>query len=255
MLTELLAGFTPELFWPVIAVFVLAGMIKGVVGLGLPTISMALLSIFMLPAQAAALLVIPSLVTNVWQTRPFHSLLPMLQRVGGMQVGVAAGTLVGAIILGAPAGAWAAVSLGVALVAYSAWTLFGHPLLVPAHAERWLGPLVGALTGFITAATGVFVVPAVPYLQSLGLARDELIQAMGISFTVSTVALAAGLWINDSYSLGAVGASLVMLIPALLGMGIGQRLRQSLSPAIFRRCFLISLAIVGVYLAAKGLFF
>jgi uncharacterized membrane protein YfcA len=253
MLTEMLSGFTPVLFGIVISVFVLAGVVKGVVGLGLPTISMALLSVFMLPAQAAALLVIPSLVTNVWQTRPFSGMAPMLRRVGGMQLGVAAGTLAGAILLGAPAGAWAAVSLGVALVAYSAWTLFGRPFTVPAHAERWLGPLVGALTGFVTAATGVFVVPAVPYLQSLGLARDELIQAMGISFTVSTMALAAGLWINDSYSLGAVGASLIMLLPALIGMSAGQRLRQSLSPAIFRRCFLVSLAVLGIYLSAKGL--
>jgi uncharacterized membrane protein YfcA len=255
MLTEMLAGFTPILFGLVVSVFVLAGLVKGVVGLGLPTISMALLSVFMLPAQAAALLVIPSLVTNLWQTRPFSSLTPMLRRVGGMQLGVAVGTLAGAMILGAPAGAWAAVSLGVALVAYSAWTLFGRPFAVPAHAERWLGPLVGALTGLVTAATGVFVVPAVPYLQSLGLARDELIQAMGISFSVSTLALAAGLWLNDSYSLGAVGASLIMLLPALIGMSAGQRLRQSLSPAIFRRCFLVSLAVLGVYLSVKGLFF
>ncbi|HEY9573757.1 MAG TPA: sulfite exporter TauE/SafE family protein [Pusillimonas sp.] len=255
MLIEMFSGYTPVLFGLLVSVFVVAGLVKGVVGLGLPTISMALLSIFMLPAQAAALLVIPSLVTNVWQTRPFGTLAPMLRRVGGMQLGVACGTLAGALILGAPAGAWAGISLGVLLVIYSAWTLFGRPFSVPAHAERWLGPLVGALTGFVTAATGVFVVPAVPYLQSLGLARDELIQAMGISFTVSTVALAAGLWLNDSYSLGAVGASLIMLIPALIGMSAGQRLRQLLSPVIFRRCFLMSLAIVGVYLAAKGLFF
>src|SRR5690606_30501889 len=235
-------------------VFVLAGLVKGVVGLGLPTISMALLSIFMMPALAAALLVIPSLVTNVWQTRPFHTLAPLLRRVGGMQLGVALGTLAGAVLLGAPAGAWAAVSLGVALIAYSLWALFGKPVAIPARTEQWLGPLVGIVTGFITAATGVFVVPAVPYLQSLGLARDELIQAMGVSFTVSTVALAAGLWLNDSYSMGAVGASLLMLLPALIGMGAGQRLRQSLAPAVFRRCFLVSLVVVGIYLAANGLY-
>lgn len=253
MLTEMFDGYTWQMFLLVAMVFVLAGLVKGVVGLGLPTISMALLSIFMIPAQAAALLVIPSLVTNVWQTRPFHTLMSMLKRIAGMQLGVAAGTLAGAAVLGAPAGAWAAVSLGVALIAYSAWALFGKPLAIPVHAEKWLGLLVGIVTGFITAATGVFVVPAVPYLQSLGLARDELIQAMGVSFTVSTVALAAGLWLNDSYSMGAVGASLIMLVPALLGMGVGQRLRQSLAPAVFRRCFLISLVIVGVYLAVNGL--
>src|SRR3546814_7942816 len=96
---------------------------------------MALLSIFLLPAQAAALLVIPSLVTNVWQTRPFGTLAPMLRRVGGMQLGVACGTLAGALILGAPAGAWAGISLGVLLVIYSAWTLFGRPFRSEEHTE------------------------------------------------------------------------------------------------------------------------
>src|SRR3546814_7503914 len=69
-----------------------------------------------------------------------------------MQLGVAAGTLAGAAVLGAPAGAWAAVSLGVALIAYSAWALFGKPLAIPVDAEKWLGLLVGIVTGFITAA-------------------------------------------------------------------------------------------------------
>src|SRR3546814_19193958 len=114
---------------------------------------MALVSIFMLPAQAASLLVIPSLVTNVWQTRPFGTLAPMLRRVGGMQLGVACGPLAGALILGAPAGAWAGISLGVLLVIYSPWTLFGRPVSVPAHAARLLGAFVGPLTSFVPAAT------------------------------------------------------------------------------------------------------
>src|SRR3546814_12638629 len=88
MLTEMFDGYTWQMFLLVAMVFVLAGLVKGVVGLGLQTISMALLSIFMIPAQAAALLVIPSLVTNVWQTRPFHSLMPMLKRIAG-QIGTA----------------------------------------------------------------------------------------------------------------------------------------------------------------------
>ena len=231
----------------VVVVFMIAGMVKGVVGLGLPTISMALLALLMPPAEAAALLIIPSLVTNVWQAGPLPTLRRVLRRIGGMQVGVAAGTLVGAIVLGAPAGAWATIALGVALVAYAAWGFFGKPLLVPASTQKWLGPLTGAATGVVTAATGVFVVPAVPYLQALALQRDELVQAMGVSFTVSTVALAVGLWVNDSYSIGAAGASLVMLVPALIGMYAGAHLRKRLSAQLFRRCLFISLAILGAY--------
>jgi uncharacterized membrane protein YfcA len=233
------------------AVFALAGVVKGLVGLGLPTISMALLALLMAPAEAAALLIVPSLVTNVWQIRPWGSLGPMLRRLGPMQFGVCFGTLVGAWALGAPAGEWAVVSLGAALIGYAAWGLAGASMSVRPPTERWLGPLIGAVTGLVTAATGVFVIPAVPYLQALGLRRDELIQAMGISFTVSTLALAVGLYFNARYSGATLGASVLMLLPALAGMAAGQYLRQKLSPALFRQCFLGSLILLGIHMIAN----
>ncbi len=235
------------------AVFLLAGVIKGVIGLGLPTVSMALLALWMPPVRAAALLIVPSLVTNIWQTGPRATFMQVLRRIGGMQVGIVVGTLGGALWLGVPAGAWASVALGVALVAYALWGLTGRQLHVPPAHERWLGPLVGAATGLVTAVTGVFVVPAVPYLQALGFQRDSLIQAMGISFTTSTVVLAIGLAGNGSYPVSAVGGSVAMLVPAIVGMVFGTWLRQRLSVAVFRRCFLIGLALLGLYMAVRAM--
>ncbi|WP_141617492.1 sulfite exporter TauE/SafE family protein [Myxococcus sp. AB036A] len=242
---------SPDSLLVTVAVFVLAGLVKGVVGLGLPTIAMALLALVMPPARAAVLLIVPSLVTNVWQLRPWSALGPLLRRLARMQVGVCVGTLVGAWVLGAPVGAWATVSLGVALVAYAAWGLSGARLPVGPVAEARLGPWVGALTGFVTAATGVFVIPAVPYLQALGFEREELIQAMGISFTVSTLALAAGLYVNAAGAGTQLGQSLLMLLPALVGMQVGQWLRQKLSPVLFRACFLVSLLLLGMHMVAR----
>lgn len=250
-LLEHFTGHPGTTLWLAAAVFVLAGIVKGVVGLGLPTIAMALLASLMAPAQAAALLVVPSLVTNLAQIRPWPTLAPMLRRLAPMQIGVCAGTLAGAWLLGAPAGAWAMASLGVALVAYAAWGLAGAHFSVQPATERWLGPLIGAATGVVTAATGVFVVPAVPYLQALGLSRDELVQAMGISFTVSTIALAVGLYANAGGTGLAVGASALMLVPALVGMAVGQALRQKLSPVLFRRCFLACLALLGTHMVVR----
>lgn len=240
-------NYAGSLFFLVTAVFVLAGAVKGVVGLGLPTISMALLALLMPPAQAAALLVIPSLLTNIWQMRPLSTVPALLRIVGTMQIGVFAGTILGAWVLGAPAGHMAGMALGVALVIYACWGLSGRAIAVSPAVRVWLGPLIGFATGFITAATGVFVIPAVPYLQALGLSRDSLIQAMGVSFTVSTIALALGLWLNHSYSLGAAGASMLMLVPALVGMSVGQALRQRLPVATFRKVFFCSLAVLGAY--------
>lgn len=245
--------FDPVLLAAVVTVFVLAGVVKGVVGLGLPTISMALLALVMAPAQAAALLVVPSLITNLWQALPWVTLRAVLRRIAGMQAGVCAGTVAGALWLGPPSGDWAGIFLGLALVAYAAWGLFGSPPTVQPRHEQWMGIAAGAVTGVITAATGVFVIPAVPYLQALKLDKDALIQAMGISFTVSTVALAAGLWLNGGYTAGAASASLLMLLPALAGMALGQRLRGRLSARTFKLCFMVSLALLGAYQAGRGL--
>lgn len=243
----------PALLAAVVAVFVLAGVVKGVVGLGLPTISMALLALVMAPAQAAALLIVPSLITNLWQALPWVTLRAVLRRIAAMQAGVCIGTVAGALWLGPPSGEWAGICLGLALVAYAAWGLFGTPPTVLPRHETWIGIAVGTVTGVITAATGVFVIPAVPYLQALKLDKDALIQAMGISFTVSTVALAAGLWLNGGYTAGAASASVLMLLPALAGMALGQRLRGRLSPRTFKLCFMISLALLGAYQAGRGL--
>ncbi|WP_205736693.1 sulfite exporter TauE/SafE family protein [Acidovorax cavernicola] len=235
------------------AVFLLAGAIKGVIGLGLPTVSMALLALWMPPAQAAALLIVPSLVTNLWQTGPRASFGAVFRRIGGMQAGIVVGTLGGALWLGVPAGAWASLALGVALVAYALWGLTGRQLHVSDARARWLGPVVGAATGLVTAVTGVFVVPAVPYLQALGFQRDALIQAMGISFTTSTVVLALGLAVNGSYPTAVLGGSVAMLAPAVGGMVLGTWLRQRLPVAVFRRCFLVGLALLGAYMALRAL--
>lgn len=237
----------------VAAVFTLAGVVKGVIGLGLPTLSMALLAMWMPPAAAAALLIVPSLATNFWQLRPWASLKGMARRLGGMQLGIVAGTLLGAWCFGAPAGAGASVALGLALVGYAAWALLARPLKLAVRHEGWLGPIAGALTGGITALTGVFVLPAVVYLQALELPRDELIQAMGLSFTTSTIALGIALAGHGNYSAPLVGASLAMLVPALVGMALGQWVRLRLPVPVFRRCFFAGLALLGVYMVVREL--
>lgn len=233
-------------------VFALAGLVKGVVGLGLPTVCMALLALWMPPAQAAALLVMPSMVTNLAQITPWRSLPGLLGRIWPMQLMSALVTVSLTWYLGGPAGAWAGILLGLTLVVYGAWGLRGATLRAPRREKCW-GVAAGAITGVITAATGVFVIPAVPYLQSLALQRDTLIQAMGVSFSVSTLALAIGLAAAGRYSVADVGASAWMLLPALIGMFVGQRLRHALSPAHFRRVLFSSLCALGIYMLWRDL--
>ncbi|WP_053152034.1 sulfite exporter TauE/SafE family protein [Pseudomonas sp. Pf153] len=236
----------------VFATFLVAGTIKGVIGLGLPTISMGLLGLAMAPVQAAALLIIPATLTNVWQLAFGGHLRALIRRLWPLLLAIFIGTGLGILWVGMAGGPWAVRALGGALLLYALSGLALPALRVGADVEPWLGPLCGLLTGIITSATGVFVIPAVPYLQALGLSKDALVQALGLSFTVSTLALAAGLLWRGALGGGELSASLLALAPALLGMWLGQWLRQRISAVLFRRVFFIGLGALGAHLLISG---
>jgi uncharacterized protein len=234
------------------AIFLAAGAVKGVLGMGLPTLAMGLLGLVLPVAGAAALLAIPSLVTNVWQAAVGPGLRAALQRHWAMQAGIALGVIAAALLFQAPPDAWGRRLLGACLLAYGVLGLWGLRLPPPPPRwERWVGAGMGAATGVVTGLTGVFVLPAVPYLQSLDLRKEELAQALGLCFTTSTLALVAVLGIQGHMHLGASLASLAMVVPALLGMWMGQSIRAGLSDTMFRRVFFIGLTVLGTWLLAR----
>jgi uncharacterized membrane protein YfcA len=232
--------------------FTLAGFVKGVIGLGLPTVSIGLLSLVMAPVEAVALLFVPSLVTNIWQLAIGPNFRPLLARQWTMLVSICVGIAVGAYLFGTVRYPGAKRWLGVSLLAYAALGLSPVRFHVRARDEPVLSPIVGAATGLLASITGVFMIPNVPYLQALGLDRDDLIQALGLSFTVSTVALGAGLAAQGSLPVTTLGASLLTLVPALAGMAIGQVVRGRISPRVFRLCFFAGMALLGAELAIRG---
>ena len=147
--------------------------------LGLPAIAMGLLALFLPPADAASILIVPTVATNIWQMAAGPSLKPVLVRLAPMMLGVVAGTLAGA--------GWlvhdrlGAALLGGALMLYALTSLASLHVRVARPTEVWLGPLVGLTTGLVAAATGVFAMPAVIYLQAIGLDKEDLVQALGLS--------------------------------------------------------------------------
>ena len=244
---------TPDVLTVSVALtFLLAGFVKGVIGLGLPTVAIGLLGLVMAPAQAAALLVVPSLVTNVWQLAVGPSFRPLVRRLWPMLSCFFIGTWAGAALVGTGSGGYAGVFLGAALVAYALLGLSKKQFSVPAAMERWCSPPVGLATGMVAAATGVFVIPAVPYMQALGLKKDELVQALGLSFTVSTVALGSVLMADGIFRPSVAASSLLALVPALAGMFGGQWIRARVHGEKFRIYFFAGLLLLGAHLIARG---
>jgi uncharacterized membrane protein YfcA len=223
-----------------------------VIGLGLPVISMGLLTLVMPPAKAASLVIAPSFVTNVWQSAAGPSFGRLARRLWPMLAGVVLGTLAGRGLMTRSHAGQAAIALGLLLVLYAVLGLASTRFSAPPAAEWWLGPLIGVLTGLITAATGVFAIPAVPYLGALNLGKEDMIQALGLSFTVATIALAAALASGGAFGFGELGASTAALAPALLGLAAGGALRGRFSEQTFRRIFFVGLLVLGAHLASRA---
>jgi hypothetical protein len=235
-----------------VATFLLAGLVKGVIGMGLPSIAIGMLALAMPPAQAAAIMIFPSLVTNVWQMLVGPHLIALLRRLWSLLIGSAVGIWLGGGILTSANSRYAAFGLGLALVVYAAVGLAAVRFSVPRRHEIWLSPLVGLATGFIAGGTGVFVIPAGPYFQAIGLDKDELVQTLGLSFTVSTIALALILWRDGVMQLDNATGSMLAVLPALLGLMIGQRIRNRASAETFRKWFFTGLLLLGAQQAIRN---
>lgn len=236
------------------ATFLLAGTVKGVIGLGLPTVSLGLLTAAFDLTAAMALMVVPSLVTNLWQALVGGQASVVLRRIWPFLLVATVTVWLGATALTRVDLSLLSALLGLLLVSYAGLGLAGVRLQIAAAREVWAGPLFGLANGVLTGMTGSFVVPGVMYLQAIGLTRDQLVQAMGMLFAASTVALALALQGNRLMSAELGWISLAAVLPAILGMWLGQGIRRRLSEALFRRVFFGAILLLGAYIIAKAVF-
>ena len=236
------------------AAFLLAGFVKGAIGLGLPTVSMGLLAVTMQPSHALAIVIVPAVVTNIWQTFVGPYLRDIIRRLWPLMVGTVVGIWLNAGMLTGPYARYGTVVLGVLLLIYAIVGLSKFTFHVARRDEKWIGGIVGVVTGVISAVTGVQVIPSMPFMQAIGMEKDELVQALGVFFMVSTLALAINLTSAGLLSASNALPVAVAMAAAFAGMLIGQLVRSRMQAEAFRRWFLIAMIFLGLYLAGSGIY-
>ena len=203
--------------------------------------------------SAMALMIVPSFVTNLWQACVGGNGWVLVRRLWPFLLAATVTIWFGAQALGRVDLALLSALLGALLVAYAGIGLTGLRISISPAGEAKAGPALGAVNGVLTGMTGSFVVPGVMYLQAIGLPRDQLVQAMGMLFTLSTVALAGALGTGGLWTAELGLASLAAIVPAVLGMVAGARIRNGLSEARFRQVFFVAILILGIYIMARAL--
>ena len=233
-------------------IFLLAGTVKGVIGLGLPSVSLGLLVAVLDLTTAMVLLIVPTFVTNLWQAMVGGNGRVILLRLWPFLFMATVTVWVGVTVLTSVDQALLSGLLGILLVIYSAINLLGFSFTIPKQKEFWVGTLFGTFNGMLGGMTGSFVVPGVIFLQAIGLSRDTLIQSMGILFTASYAALTLALKGNNLITPTLSLLSVLAIIPVAVGMFMGQRIRKTLSEYRFRQIFFISIFILGFFIIAKA---
>jgi uncharacterized membrane protein YfcA len=238
----------------VAGIFVLGGFVTGVVGFGLPTITLGLLALTRPLPEAMALAVAPTLATNLWQGLAGGQLRPTLARLKGFLACSALGTLLAAGMLARADARLLSGLLGLLVVASSLSALLGPRWPQPGPAtERWASPLVGLLSGIANGLTGSYMMPAAPWLSALRLPPDIFVQGFGLGACLVTVVLTAGMAGHGMLSVSLGLGSLAVLAPAFGGMALGRQVRGRLSELWFRRVVQVFLLGIGLQLAFNGL--
>jgi uncharacterized protein len=229
--------------------FIVAGIAKGALGMGLPPIAISLMSFAVPLEDALALMVLPTLFTNVWQAIYGEGFAVLMRRFWTMSVTAIGGLLSVALGFGHLGSPHASGWVGVTLIIYAVLALAAWRPKVPRTTERWANPLVGLSSGAVAGFTGVAAVPFLPYMQSLDIHRHDLVQALGIQFLFIIGALTLALaWQGAVHLSNAIGG-VVALAPTMAGVWLGQKIRHALSPKMFRRIFLVGMLANGLHMA------
>ena len=234
------------------AAYFIAALVKGVTGLGYSSTCLPILTLAFGLKEALPLVLIPSLGSN----------LVVLARTGGFGDGVrrfwpmllsaAASVFAGLWALTRMQSASAAAVLGVVLLIYVGFALANARFRLAETRTRRFEPAIGAATGFVNGLTGSQVMPLVPYLLSLDMPRERFLQASNQSFTLSSIAMFAGLGMTGAMTPQAVAVSACGLLPVALGVRIGERIGRRLAPQAFRTTVLVVLGALGLGLILRA---
>lgn len=236
-----------------VLIYVLAGTVKGLLGIGLPMTALGLTAQYSDPRTAIALVIMPMLVLNLWMMYRCGNMLPVIRRYWrltlALLLSIGVFTQLATRIDEATLAGW----LGFVVILFAVVNLWRQ---VPPVPGRWDHPLqwsVGLLSGVMGGIAGIWAPLVVMYLHAHRLDKDDFVRAIGWFLFVGSAALFVGYRGNGIISGQLALYSTALLIPALLGFAIGEQIRQRVSADRFRRLVLWFFLLLGMNLLRRGL--
>jgi uncharacterized membrane protein YfcA len=231
---------------------VAGGTVKGVVGIGLPLVSLPVMATFIPIPKAIALLLLSSFATSVWQT--FHGglFLPSVRRFWPLLLGMAIGTPISVQMLATFDVKVLYLILGAIVSVFAVLLHRSIVLPVSPRAEPWAAPAVGAASGLVGGLSMLFGPVYAMYLAGLRLGKERFVAVIALANVWATIVLAASMARFNLFGGTDFVASLLALIPSFAGLTVGQWLRGYINEDLFRKTLAAVLFVIGLNLIRKA---
>ncbi len=240
-----------SLFIFVLLALSFSAFIKGSLGLGFSTICLAILANVIELKTAISIVVLPSLLSNLIVMLQAGNLRISLQRFYLLIICSLPGMLIGLQALRAEDNRLSIQVLGAVLVVYGIWGWFNHRFEIRRALEKPLNPLIGVLTGTINGATGSQIFPVMPYLLSLNVSKDVLVQTINLSFTLNSMVMLLFLISIDRLDTGSILNYSLGIIPVAIGVWLGGKLRNRIPEQGFKRLVMLLIVVLGAVLLSR----
>jgi hypothetical protein len=234
---------------------VLAGVVKGILSIGLPLVGMPLLTLVVDVPTAVAVLMVPLVLSNLLQAIEGRGTLAMLKRFWPLIICLIGGTFIGTALFAALDRHVLLLIVGTLAIMMATFSILQPHVAVPKRVERWAGPPVGFVAGLIGGMSTLFGPILTVYVVGLKMSRDEFVKAISLLFVIASVCLMVGGTAQGTAGAKELTWSAVAMIPVYGGMLIGQRVRRYINPEQFRLLVLGVVWLTGANLIRMGLGF
>ncbi len=237
------------------AISMLAGVIKGVVGFGLPTVLISGLGSVVSAEVALAGLILPTLATNGWQALR-QGVPAAIESVRKFKAFLATGfvvMMISAQMASVVPGHVLLLAIGVLVTLIVGLQLVGIQLKLPGHPGARMQASIGGVTGFMGGLSGIWGPPTVAMLTALNTEKKDQIRIQGVIYGLGSVTLVMGHLASGVLRAETVPLSLALIPTALLGLAIGFRIQDRIDHAMFRKATLAVLLIGGLNLIRRGM--
>ena len=254
MLAHVVETATPGLIVLLAIGLVIAGLAKGVIGVGMPVVAFPLLSMLVDVPTSVMLLSMPLVLSNIPQALEGGFVARTLWSLAPVLVGMIPGVWIGVAVLLYVDPAVANIAAGAVVILVAALNLLAPKLQVR---QRMIGPVglgagfCGGLLGGIAAMAGplVFI-----FLLAKGLSGRAFTKEASMFLVVSSILLASALMSSRQFDWRDIVISTLATAPVVLGMLVGQKLRDAIPADAFRKLVVLAVLVSGAQLVWKGVF-